>query len=79
MTRATAGESGDGCGTSWGGGDRIGLVVAAVIIFFGSGLANPLMRRYLVHRLEELDGRASGRCGPFPSDGFRWKPVERAW
>ena len=57
MTRKRAGENGGGCGTSPGCWRiKIALIVAGVVIFFGSGAGNPLIRRFVVRRLEAITG-----------------------
>src|ERR1700687_1234941 len=41
---------------AWVLGAKIVLIVAGLLIFFGSGAGNPLIRRFLMSRLETMTG-----------------------
>jgi translocation and assembly module TamB len=41
---------------AWVLGANMVLLVAGLLVFFGSGAGNPLVRRFLIHRLETMTG-----------------------
>jgi translocation and assembly module TamB len=41
---------------AWVLGAKIVLIVVGLVIFFGSGAGNPLIRRFVLHRLETMTG-----------------------